>query len=188
VGVPAAEFDSGDVGPGLLAQDAGGRSHQRRNPSALRASSRHRLLTNDVLLLNGRLEPALQLRIGAIEDRQSLEVLVADCPQLRGRPRLHLVAPRHRAGHPRSDSNTGAFPRHDLQESIQPPVRRTDRPIQPRLQNRLAIEMAAGAVRNRHRMQDDQFSTIPELAQRSEAGCEAEDVVQGDEITLLERK
>ena len=60
---------------------------------------RHRLLADEVLLLQRRFEPAVQRLVGAIQHRQPLEIRVVDRAELRRRPRLHVERAGHRARH-----------------------------------------------------------------------------------------
>ena len=63
-----------------------------------------------------------------------------------------------------------------------------DRLVDAGFENRLAVEVASRPIRNRHRVQRDELVLLPQLAQRREAGRQAERLGQLDQLGLVERE
>ena len=57
--------------------------------------------------------------------------------------------------------------------------------IESGFENRLAVEVAARPMGNRHRVNDRELVAVPQRAQRREAGCQAERVVERRQLRSL---
>ena len=149
----------------------------RRAPAA-----GHRFFADEVLLLHGRFEPAVERRIGSIQNRKPAKVVIVYCPKLRGRPGLHLEGTGQRPRHAGGDGDSRSIACHHLQQSIQPSIGRPDRAIDAGFENRLAVKMAARAVRDRHGVNHGQLVALPEIAERRKTGRQPERVVERNEV------
>ena len=118
----------------------------------------------------------------AVQHRQPLEKRVVHRAELRRRPRFHLIGPGQRQRHAGRDRDAAALARHDLQQPVQPAIDGTGRPIEARLEDRLAVEVAARAMRDRHRVDHGELVGVPERAQWRQPWRQAERVVERRQI------
>ncbi len=71
-----------------------------------------------------------------------------------------------------------ALARHHLQQPVQPSIRGARRTIESGLEDRLAVEVAARAMRDRHRVDDRELAGVPQRPQRRQTRRQAERVVE----------
>ena len=103
--------------------------------------------------------------VGAVQHRETLEERIVHDAELRRRPRLAPGSePVSDSGMPAAIAIPVRLPDITCSRRFSHPSERSDRAIEAGLENRLAVEVAARAVRDRHRVHDRELAGCPTTA------------------------